>query len=331
MASVATLNSNIFSRINAEQTIPRDWEARASKAWTYYIEEPLVKNCINSWRAFAMGDKLNIISQSKKGQEEAQSIADSLNIFQFVKDMLLQLLVKGDATGYKEINTPKGIPTIICLNPSSIEVTYHNGQLIKAQQTSRDMFTSPTTLDSNKIIHLKWDSPPFSSRGNSMVLPAFRSIELLRDYRKAEQAIARRWATPLRLIKVGGQYGSKMIIPDQKQLEEVKNMVNQMDLKSGLVTPFFVNVETHGANDKALNVKEKIKSVREDIMVAMGVSKTLISGEGSNFATAVISMQKMLVMVRKLKQIGQSSIHWAVDETLHSKGYSPKEIQRNKS
>jgi len=67
-------------------------------------------------------------------------------------------------------------------------------------------------LPVKQLLHLKWDAPSFSPRGNSIVLPAFQSIELLRDYRKAEQAIAKRWTTPFRMIKVGGAFGNKMVI-----------------------------------------------------------------------------------------------------------------------
>jgi len=55
-----------------------------------------------------------------------------------------------------------------------------------------------------QVLQLKWDAPSFSPRGNPLVHPPFHSIELLRDYRRAGHAIAKRWATPSRLLKVGG-------------------------------------------------------------------------------------------------------------------------------
>jgi hypothetical protein len=129
------------------------------------------------------------------------------------------------------------------------------------------------------------------------VLPAFQSIELLRDYRRAEQAIAKRWATPFRLLKVGGAFGQKMVMPDQKMLEQVRDMVNKMDMKSGLVVPFYVTVETHGTDGQVLK-EDKVKEVKEDIVVALGLSRSLVTGDGPNFATASVSLQKMMVMIR---------------------------------
>ena len=37
-------------------------------------------------------------------------------------------------------------------------------------------------------------------------------------------------------------------MPDQKMLEQVRKRVNKMDLKNGLIVPFYVTVETHGTD-----------------------------------------------------------------------------------
>ncbi|VBB48474.1 conserved hypothetical protein [uncultured Desulfatiglans sp.] len=182
-------------------------------------------------------------------------------------------------------------------------------------------------LPVDQVLHLKWDAPSFSPRGNSMVLPAFQSIELLRDYRRAEQAIAKRWTTPFRLLKVGGAFGQKMVMPDQKMLEQVRDMVNKMDLKSGLVVPFYVTVETHGTDGQVLNVEDKVKEVKEDIVVALGLSRSLVTGDGPNFATASVSLQKMLVMIREIKQAARAILDWLFNDWLELNGWSDKTIQ----
>jgi hypothetical protein len=227
---------------------------------------------------------------------------DRLGLSAFIKDMILQLLVKGDAVGFKRYSQDgHDIDEITCVNPVSVRVKYAHGQLLEVCQYPEDTPAAGEglMLPVEQTIHLKWDAPEFSQRGNSLVLPAFQSIELLRDYRRAEQAIAKRWATPLRLIKVGGAFGQKMIAPDQKMLEQVRDMMNKMDMKSGLVVPFYVSVETHGTDGQVLNVEEKVKEVKEDIIVALSLSRSLVTGDGPNFATASVSMQKMMVMIRR--------------------------------
>lgn len=193
LATAAALDASTFAKINADDVvIPVNWEDRAKKAWEYYIEEPLVKNCINSWRTFAVGDEIRISSDDDTVKTEANELADRLGISEFVKDMILQLLAKGDAVGFKRYTKDgKDFEEVTCVNPISVKVKYAQGQLVEVQQFPED---SPTAGDGLKLpveqtLHLKWDAPSFSPRGNSLVLPAFESIELLRDYRRAEKAM----------------------------------------------------------------------------------------------------------------------------------------------
>ncbi|ABB37719.2 hypothetical protein Dde_0918 [Oleidesulfovibrio alaskensis G20] len=330
LAAAAALDSAAFAKVNAAEAIPATWEERARKAWEYYVEEPLVKNCVNSWRTFAVGDEIKITSDDETLKEQALEAAWRLNVSQFIKDMVLQLLVKGDAIGFKRFSkSGQDIEELVCVNPVSVKVKYAQGELIEARQFPEETLGGGESipLPVEQVVHLKWDAPAFSPRGNSLVLPAFQAIELLRDYRRAEQAIAKRWATPFRLLKVGGAFGQKMVMPDQRMLEQVRDMVNKMDMKSGLVVPFYVNVETHGTDGQVLNVEDKVKEVKEDIVVALGLSRSLVTGDGPNFATASVSMQKMMVMIREIKQAARKLLDWVFDDWMELNGHGDKSIQ----
>ena len=102
-------------------------------------------------------------------------------------------------------------------------------------------------------------------------------------------------------------------------------MVNKMDMKSGLVVPFYVTVETHGTEGQVLNVEEKVKEVKEDIVVALGLSRSLVAGDGPNFATASVSMQKMMVMIREIKQAARAILDWIFDDWLELRGHAGQE------
>jgi len=79
LAAAAALDTGVFSRVNASEAIPASWEERARKAWEYYVEEPLVKNCVNSWRTFAVVDEIKITSDGDV-QWEAIALADRLGV-----------------------------------------------------------------------------------------------------------------------------------------------------------------------------------------------------------------------------------------------------------
>jgi hypothetical protein len=126
---------------------------------------------------------------------------------------------------------------------------------------------------------------------------------------------------------VGGAFGQKMVMPDQKMLEQVRDMVNKMDMKSGLVVPFYVTVETHGTDGQVLKVEDKVKEVKEDIVVALGLSRSLVTGDGPNFATASVSLQKMMVMIREIKQAARRLLDWIFDDWMELHGHGDKTLQ----
>jgi hypothetical protein len=186
LATVAALDGTAFALVQPTDAIPLAWEDRARKAWTYYVEEPLVKHCLNAWRAFAVGDAIRLTSDDEAVAAAVADLHDALGLSTFVKDMVLQLLVKGDAVAFKRYTRDgAGIEGVTCVNPVSVKVKYAGGELVEMRQYPEDMPAAGDglLLPAEQVLHLRWDAPPFAPRGNSMILPAFQAIELLRDYR----------------------------------------------------------------------------------------------------------------------------------------------------
>ena len=340
MGAAAAINAGIFSSEYEIIGIPADWKERALKAWEYYVEEPIVSNTINTWRTFAIGDTIKVTADDDKVREEADKLLLILAVNRFIKDMILQLLVKGECIGYKRYGTDgktsdkrgeyNDIVKLICVNPASVEFEFEAGVLVKAVQKPEAGSKSADEeieLPLKQLVRMKWNAPQFAVRGNSMVVPAFESIELLRDYRRAQRAIAKRWTTPLRFIQVGGKFGDKVIMPTQKMLEVTRNQINKMDLKSGLVVPFYVKAETYGTEGQVLNTEAKVKEVKEDVIVALGVAKSLVTGDGPNFATASLAFQKMVVMLKEIKQVARELLDWIFDDWREMKGYADKHVR----
>ena len=325
LGAAAALAPGTFGAISATSAIPALWEDRARKAVEYYQEEPLVSNAINAWRTFALGDEITLTCDDEKVRDAALEAFWRLDLNRFVKDMVLQLLVKGDAIGYL---VPAGdggdIERAICVNPVSVRLVWENDALVQAVQRPQNLdgtYGDEIPLDLEQLLHLKWNAPEFEPRGNSMVLPAFEAIELLRDYRKAERAIAKRWTTPFRFIQVGGSFNGKLITPDQATLERIKAELGRMDMRSGMVVPFWVKAETYGTEGHVLNTEAKVREVKEDILVALGMARSVVTGDGPNFATASVSMQKMVVQLKEIKQAARDILDWVFDEWLERRGY----------
>ena len=100
LGTAAALSPGIFNAVSTTGAIPESWEDRARKAVEYYQEEPLVANALNAWRTFALGDEIGLNSDDEEFRDEAREAFQRLGLNSFVKDMVLQLLIKGDAIGY---------------------------------------------------------------------------------------------------------------------------------------------------------------------------------------------------------------------------------------
>jgi hypothetical protein len=154
LAAAAALDPSVFSKVNASDAIPVSWEERARKAWEYYLEEPLVKNCVNSWRTFAVGDEIKITSDDENLKEQALEAAWRLNVSQFIKDMVLQLLVKGDAIGFKRFTkSGQDIEELVCVNPVSVKVKYAQPHFVEISGVKRKnrWFSHLMVNDFNKL------------------------------------------------------------------------------------------------------------------------------------------------------------------------------------
>jgi len=330
LSATAGLESSTFRAHAVYDAIPETWEERAAKAWQYYVEEPIVQNAINSWRTFAIGDEIQFNCDDTEVKRQARRLASHIGLNDLVKDSVLQVLTKSEIVlvkQYSHSDEGDDIEEVVCVNPISVKVKYKHGKLIEMKQHPETLGSGePIDLPLDRVLHIKWNAPSFSARGNSMIVPAFHSIELLRDYRDAERAVAKRWTTPLRFIQVGGQFGQKTIIPDQKTLNSVRDMINRMDLKAGLIVPFYVKAETYGTEGQVLDTEKKIKEIKEDIMIALGLAKSLITGDGPNFATASIGMQKMIIMLKEIKQVARNILDWIFHDWQELKGYEDKNI-----
>jgi hypothetical protein len=89
-------------------------------------------------------DEIKLSSDDETLKDAAIEAAWRLHISTFVKDMVLQLLVKGDAVGFKRyVESGRDIEELVCVNPVSVKVKYAQGELIEVRQYAGIM--SPET------------------------------------------------------------------------------------------------------------------------------------------------------------------------------------------
>jgi hypothetical protein len=327
MFEAADLHPMAFYQINPTDKLPVEWLERAATAWKYYREEPFVNNIINMWRVFAVGDDIHIASDDKDVQSEACETAEKLNLQKLVRDMILNLLVTGECVAVKMRDRETGaLEEIVCVNAMTVEAEYEGGKLIEMKQYPDRSGSEPLKFQPDRVFHLRRNVTRDDARGDSMVVAAFQPVELMKDLRKAERAAARRLAAPMRFIKVGGRFGNKVIIPDQKTLNNIRDALNRMDTEAGLVVPFYVTVDTKGAEGKFPQIERLAGEIKAEICIALGVPKSVITGEDANLATTKMAFKKVVVQLKELKQVARDILNWVFNEWLEHNGYEEKTI-----
>ena len=315
--------------------ISTDWHERGTKAWEYYQQEPIVNNCINAWRTLALGEDFTLIASTPELQKDVDALKERLGLKRWLKDQILQLLSKGEAAAFKVYGGEEAGKTedgkaqyrdfaqVKALNPLLLDVQVADGKITQVTSFTLDeskQRTGEAPVALEQFRRWMWDAPGFAEHGTSMILPAFESIELLRDYRRAERAIAKRWATPIRLIKVGGQFGKTVVMPKASMLKDIKKVFDSMNARQGAVVPFYVTIDTYGAEGEALKVEEKAKETKGDIIVAMGFTRALVSGDGANFSTASLGFAKVQLMLSDIRDMAREMLRWVLDDWLAMRG-----------
>ena len=56
------------------------------------------------------------------------------------------------------------------------------------------------------------------------------------------------------------------------------------------------------------------------------MARSIVTGDGPNFATASVSMQKMIVQLKEIKQVARNILDWVFDEWMERKGYEDEEL-----
>lgn len=309
-------------------SIPTAWEARAVKAWDFYVKHSVVGAVVDVYKAFAIGDETSITCEDEEVQAEAQAFWERIEGDDVLDDAITQLLVKGDAVLFKEWRVAgkenqdgDPITKVHVVNPLSLKVERdrRTGAVTKVMQqvqygTDVMQVGGGGALDPAQMLFQRWNAPQYAEHGNSMVLRAFRPLFRLEAWEEAERALATRFGTPLKLIQVGGLYGDQLIDPEDAAIEAVVEGLDAADLRKGMVVPWWVNAKIVGAEGHALDTVPAIKDARDDAAIAMGMPEVVLRGTGPNFATARVAFQRFKITTQRVRRRALQVVRWIMED-----------------
>jgi hypothetical protein len=91
-------------------------------------------------------------------------------------------------------------------------------------------------------------------------------------------------------------------------IDSLRDELSRMDMEARAVVQFYVKAETYGTEGHVLETEKKVREVKEDILVALGMAPILVTDVGSGVSGLALD---------------KDFIYWTVDYQYGSVGKRP--------
>lgn len=295
-----------------------------SLAKYYYYKNGLIMRVVNIIRDFGIGEpRLHFPTKYKKARQVINSFNKRVNIRQVLKDILFELALTGNCAGYNRNGKRIDIYPIskIEVSPLIIDnkpvLVYKNDMMLdesielpkKIEKKLKMSYPKEIAdgiknnkekivLDVNKTFFAKINSSRYEPYGVSFLLPAFDELAHKNMLKEAERATATGIIEKILKISVGDKDHS----PKQKEIEFYDGLINGKKGSLKITVPYFVNMEWIEPKTDIFGA-EKFEQVDKDLLSALGVSVTLIRGEGGGtYSEGVISIAGLIKTIESLRE-----------------------------
>lgn len=291
----------------------------------YYAKSGIIMRVINIVRDFGID---GIDFHYKKENERAKKVIDDFNerigLKQVLRDMIFELAQSGNVAGYNRDGKRIDIYPITKIEVSPLIVNNKAVLLYKNEQSLDDLTTTmpkglakkldltfpkelakglrkgdaQIVLDVENTFFHKLNSSRYEPYGLPFILTAFDELAHKTVLKEAERATATGIIEKILLIQVG----DKEHKPKQPEIDFYSNLVTGKKGSIKITVPHFVNLKwIEPATD--IFGAAKFEQVDQDILNALGVSLTLIRGEGGgNYSEGFIAVTGLIKTIESLRE-----------------------------
>lgn len=290
----------------------------------YYNKVGIIMRVINIIRDFGIEKyKLNYKSNNKKVRKVIDKFIERINLPSVLKDILFELALTGNCAGYNRNGNRIDIypitkievsplivnnkPVLYYLNDfgfdydlnlsdnkilDKLDLSYPKEIALGIKQGNDKIM-----LDVNNTFFLKTNSSRYEAYGVPFILPAFDNLSHKTVLLQAERATATGIIDKILKISVGDKDHS----PKQQEIEFYDGLINNKKGALKVTVPYFVNMEWIEPKTDIFG-RSKFEQVDLDILDALGVSLTLIRGQGGgNYSEAFISIAGLIKTIENLR------------------------------
>ena len=274
----------------------------------YYVSEGIIMRTVNIIRDYSVTDlRLEYGNSKSKVQNVVESFLKRVDIKRFCKDFVFEMAMTGNCFCYDRDGEYIDIYPLDLIDVSNVivagkqQVFFNNSdtnisldeseedkklmesaypeEIIKGKRRGQQKIP----FDIDKSYFAKMNSSRYDKYGLSFLVPAFDDLSRKNMMKEAERSTASGIIDQILHIKVG----NKDHIPTDKEVEFYSSL---FDGKSGSLratTPDFVSLEWISPSSEIFG-EQKFIELDKDLLSTLGVSLTLLRGEGGGSYSEVM-------------------------------------------
>lgn len=290
----------------------------------YYRKDGLIMRTINIIRDFGLTE-LKI--EYEEGRTRVKKIIDDFNERidekQLIKDILFEMALTGNCALYDRDGQYIEIFPLSYIDVSSLKkngnpllyfdkLTFNDFNMGQTEEEKKKLIEAyppevqagirrgeeKVLLDDTKTYFLKSNCSRYEKYGVTFLLPAFNELAQKNLLKQAEKSTASGIIDQILHIKIGDKDNK----PTSKMIDFYSQMFSGKQGAVRVTTPYFVNAEWITPEAQIFG-EEKFLEIDKDLLSALGVSLTLLRGEGGgNYSEGFISLSGLIKTIESLRQ-----------------------------
>jgi len=308
---------------NMNIMLPRDRRERNEWCRHFYRTEPVIATALDLHTEFPISDFSNVCSDNGIKAFFDFMAFERLDIVNLLLDIGLEFWKIGDVFPFGQLNENDGMwERFVILNPDYIDIksSILAGdqviELIPDEQIKAIVSAGPRgeygsiynqlpedvirqvragrniRLDNRLVSHIAHKASQYETWGTPIMMRCFKTLIYKDKLREAQNSIANRHITPLRIFKVGAP-GEPM--PQQSDLDSLRDSLLMADDDPNHILVYHYALQTDyvGSNGRILPLNQEFDFIQKELMNGLGINQAMLNGEGPTYANAQVGMDAL--------------------------------------
>lgn len=325
MGNVKMGNPNFYHPLfqNMNIMLPRDRRERNEWCRHFYRTEPIIATALDLHTEFPISDFNNVISDPSVKAFFDYMAFERLDLISLLLEIGLEYWKVGDVFPFGQLNEADGMwDRFVILNPDYVDIKSSilagdpvieliPDETVKAivaagprgdyqsiyQQLPEDVVRQVRLgrnirLDNRLVSHIAHKASSYEAWGTPIMMRCFKTLIYKDKLREAQNAIANRHITPLRIFKVGAP-GEPM--PDQSDLDSLRDTLMMADEDPNFILVYHYALQTDyvGSSGKILPLNQEFDFIQKELMNGLMINQALVDGSGPTYANAQVGMDAL--------------------------------------